>query len=184
MQDYRIREIREVISRVLNGEVENRVREDLGGEYSDLAKDVNHLLDLLGEKSTKPSWQLSDEAQKVLDALPMEVVIFDPDLKYQYVNPIAVKDPEIRSWIIGKDDYEYCAYRNKDSRIAEARQSLLKKAIHNRKLTPLHQKMTDPNGQSRHYLRTVHPVFDEVGSLRHLIGCSYEVTDLKEKESE
>ena len=182
MQDDGIREIRGVISGILNGEVDLRANEALQGDLGALAKDLNRLLDRFVSNPEKPSWRLPPEASRVLDALPMEVVIFDPDLKYQYVNPIAVKNPEVRAWMIGKDDFEYCDFRNKDRRIATERQKLLRNAIHSKTTTPLHQKMVDPNGNTHYYLRTVHPVFDEGGELLHLIGCSYNITDLKEHE--
>lgn len=185
MEDNKIQEIRKVISRILNGENNLQINEDLGGEYGALAKDLNVLINRLKPSDPlAPSWKLPERASRVLDALPMEVVIFDPNLKYQYVNPIAVKDSVIREWIIGKDDFEYCAFRNKDTRIAEERQKMLRSTIETGKHTPLYQRMVDAQGLPRHYLRTVHPVYNENNQLLHLIGCSYEITDLKETEHE
>ncbi len=184
MEESNIQELREAISRVLNGEKGVRVNEGLGGEYGALAKDLNALLDKFASPSSKPSWHLPENAVRVLDALPMEVVIFDPDLKYQYVNPVAVKDDATRRWMIGKDDFEYCSYRNKDIRIAQERQQLLKDVIRTRIQTPLYQQMKDAEGASKYYLRTVHPVYNAQNELLRLIGCSYEITDLKETEHE
>lgn len=184
MEENKIQEIHKVISRVLNGETNIKINEDLGGEYGALAKDLNTLIDRLETPAKSPSWFLPERAARVLDALPMEVVIFDPDFKYQYINPIAVKDAETRKWMIGKDDFEYCTYRNKDIRIAHERQQLLKDVIRTRVQIPLYQKMVDAKGTPRHYLRTVHPVYNSQNELLHLIGCSYEITDLKETEHE
>lgn len=184
MSDDRIKEIRGVISRVLNGESELRVSEHYTGELGELAKEVNLLLDKKSTQQQLNFIELPEEAKRVIDVLPMEVVIFDPDFRYRYVNPNAVKNPEIRKWIIGKNDFEYCEYRNQPLEIAHARQKLLQEAVTTGKIIPLDQSMVDKHGITRHYLRTVHPVFDYNGDLQHLIGCSYDVTSIKEKERE
>ena len=39
------------------------------------------------------------------------------------VNPGAISKAEYRKYIIGKDDYEYAAYRNRDISVAHARRA-------------------------------------------------------------
>ena len=40
----------------------------------------------------------------VLNQIPSELVVVDTDMHYLFVNKAAVKDDEIREWMIGKTD--------------------------------------------------------------------------------
>ena len=51
--------------------------------------------------------------ENVLNSIPSDLVVFDKNHRYKFVNPIAIQDPKIRSWLIDKDDFEYVEYRNK-----------------------------------------------------------------------
>lgn len=65
--------------------------------------------------------------ENVLNSIPSDLVVFDKDHRYKFINPIAVKDPDIRSWLIDKDDFEYVEYRNKPMEIAENRRKYSRK---------------------------------------------------------
>ena len=47
----------------------------------------------------------------LLDQLNADIAIYDREQKYIYVNHHAVRDPELRKWLIGKTDVDYCKYR-------------------------------------------------------------------------
>lgn len=43
----------------------------------------------------------------IIDKLPIDVAICDPERRYLYVNPSAIKNSELRASILGKTDFEY-----------------------------------------------------------------------------
>lgn len=65
--------------------------------------------------------------KQVLDKLPADIALFDDQLNYKFVNKSAVKNDNVRQWLIGRSDYDYCRMRNISEKIAEERTSHLKK---------------------------------------------------------
>ena len=59
--------------------------------------------------------------KKILNRLPTEVAVFDQNHKYLYVNPAAIQNDELRNYIIGKDDFEYAKYTERDPLFANER---------------------------------------------------------------
>jgi hypothetical protein len=51
-----------------------------------------------------------------------------PNHKYLYINPVAIKNKELREYIIGKDDFEY-AYTLIEQMILPLRRTKFNKAI-------------------------------------------------------
>ena len=116
--------------------------------------------------------------QHVLDALPFAVVVFDAAHRYRYLNPSAIKNPDIRGWIIGKDDFEYCRYRGFDVARADARRRSFVQAVAQRGVTHFEETLLTPEGKTLHYWRHFFPVFDG-DELRMVIGYSIDITELK-----
>ena len=63
--------------------------------------------------------QLKNEIQEqkefyefILDNLPADIAVFDTNHKYVYINPKGIKDKKIRSFMIGKDDFDYYQMKN------------------------------------------------------------------------
>jgi hypothetical protein len=54
-----------------------------------------------------------------------------------YINPVAIKNKELREYIIGKDDFEYAAHTNRTDDFAIERRTKFNKAIQSR---PYHGK--------------------------------------------
>jgi hypothetical protein len=61
--------------------------------------------------------------------LPTDFAVFDPNHKYLYINPVAIKNKELREYIIGKDDFEYAAHTNRTDDFAIERRTKFNKAI-------------------------------------------------------
>jgi len=57
----------------------------------------------------------------VFDQLPSELVVVDPEIRYLFVNKAAVKDDEIREWMIGKTDTEFWERKNRNSELSVKR---------------------------------------------------------------
>lgn len=50
--------------------------------------------------------------EQLISHLPTDMVVLDTDLRYIFISPVSVKDEQLRNWIIGKTDLDFCAHRN------------------------------------------------------------------------
>ena len=57
--------------------------------------------------------------KEVFDQSPADLVVFSSEHKYLYINPKAIGNPEVRNWLIGKDDFQYVSHRNLPIEIAQ-----------------------------------------------------------------
>jgi PAS domain S-box-containing protein len=120
--------------------------------------------------------------ENIFNNLPADVVVFDKEHKYLFVNKNGISDPEIRKWIIGKDDFEYCEYRNKPIELAIKRKEIFDTVSNNQKSLSMEEKFVTVNHETKHHLRFMHPVIDDKNSIEYIIGYGIEITELKQKE--
>jgi PAS domain S-box-containing protein len=122
-----------------------------------------------------------DFYKNILDNLPADIAVFDPDFRYSYLNKNAIKDDSIRSWTIGKTDIEYCKFRNIPIEVAQNRQERLLR-IRNYKEEFSFDETIDRNDQVSHHLRIMKPVTNHKEELSYIIGYGINITPLKEAE--
>ena len=122
--------------------------------------------------------------ETVLDNIPADIAVFSPDHRYRFVNPVGVKDPELRKWLIGKTDADYCVLRNKSMSIAEGRRALFNKVVTNRKEYTWEEKIINRDNEEEYHLRKISPVFDKSGNLELLIGYGMDITEQKTIEKQ
>ena len=67
--------------------------------------------------------------ETILNSLPQDLVVFDPDHNYLFLNNKAVKDPELRQWLINKNDFDYCKRKNISDKLAHDRHALFMTAV-------------------------------------------------------
>ncbi|OUJ72827.1 PAS domain-containing protein [Hymenobacter crusticola] len=114
--------------------------------------------------------------ETILNQSPSAVAVYDAEGRYRFVNPSSIQDPEIRTWIIGKTDLEYCAYRQLPAAMAELRNARREQAVREQREVSWEETLKSPAGP-RHWLRMVYPVFHADGSLNIVIGSSVELTE-------
>jgi PAS domain S-box-containing protein len=117
--------------------------------------------------------------ENILNKLPTDIAVFDGEHRYLFVNPGAISNEEYRKYIIGKDDYEYVAYRNRDISVAHARREKFLEAKNTRKEVRWEDSLRDPQGNMITHLRRMFPVFDDHGELTLVIGYGLDITDRK-----
>jgi len=120
--------------------------------------------------------------ESILNSMPTDIAVFDASHKYLFVNPIGIKDDELRKWIIGKTDEEYCAYRNKNIEIAKERRSIFNKVIESKKQLSWEETLNLPNGKQEFHLRNLFPVLDEQNEVKLVIGFGLNITERKQIE--
>ena len=122
--------------------------------------------------------------ESILNSIPTDIAVFDKDHKYLFVNPGAISDPELRKYIIGKDDFEYSAFRNRDMKGAEKRRKMFLDALNSKSPVQVEDSLIAPDGRIVTHLRKMFPVYDEANELSMVIGFGIDITDRKYFENE
>lgn len=124
--------------------------------------------------------------ENILNKIPTDIAVFDANHRYVFVNPGAIKNDELRQYIIGKDDFEYAAYRNRDDTVAKLRRAQFQEAKSTGKEIRWQDSIRNAEGEVLTTLRRLFPVYDEKGALSLLIGFGIDITDrilMEEKQS-
>lgn len=123
---------------------------------------------------------------EILNSVPADIVIFSLDHKYQFINKNAVRNDEIRHWLIGKSDYDYCIRKNIDFLIADQRKEMFNKATSEKKPVSIIDEYLKPDKSVGYTLRIMYPKMDENGQLKYLIGYGNDITEqvLNERKAE
>jgi PAS domain S-box-containing protein len=117
--------------------------------------------------------------ENILNKLPTDIAVFDAEHKYLFVNPGAISKQEYREFIVGKDDYEYAEYRNRDISVAHSRRAKFLEVKNTGKEIRWEDSLPDPQGNIITHLRRMYPVYDEKGHLSLVIGFGIDITDRK-----
>ena len=185
-----------VASQQVSKEIDRRVRPDGSEEYKlrflypfldndgqidflvgfgiDITEQVNNEKKIIEQR---------EYYQNILDAIPADIAILSPDHKYEFVNTSAVRDPEMREWIIGKDDFDYCSRKNLDKKIAAHRRAMFNKMLTTNKASSFIDEIKRDDGTSLFKLRFFHPYADENGILKFIVGYGVDITEeIKNKQ--
>jgi PAS domain S-box-containing protein len=117
--------------------------------------------------------------ENILNKLPTDIAVFDSEHRYLFVNPGAISKEEYRKYIVGKDDYDYAAYRNRDVSVAHSRRAKFLEAKETGKEIRWEDSLTDPQGNVITHMRRMFPVYDDKGQLSQVIGFGIDITDRK-----
>ncbi|MFM7766465.1 MAG: PAS domain S-box protein, partial [Bacteroidota bacterium] len=119
--------------------------------------------------------------ETILDNLPADIGIFSKDHRYLYVNPAGIRDKNLRQWMIGKTDYDYCDFRKVDTRLADERRKLFQAVLASGKESEIESYHIKKDGTTQHILRKFYPVYEN-GEFKLMIGYGVDVTQLKESQ--
>jgi PAS domain S-box-containing protein len=117
--------------------------------------------------------------EDILNNLPADIAVFSPDHRYLFLNPVAVKDEELRKWLIGKTDIDYCILRGKDMSIAEKRRNIFKTIVESKKEIEWEETIINRENQTEFHLRKMSPIYNEQGKLKLLIGYGVNISEIK-----
>lgn len=152
-------------------------------EISGVKYNIVYISDITDRKTVLTELvKQNDFYENILNKLPTDIAVFDANHKYLFVNPGAISNPEYRKYIIGKDDYEYVAYRNRDISVAHSRRDKFLQVKNTGKEIRWEEGLKNPNGETITSLRRLFPVFDDDGELTLVIGFGIDITDRKVME--
>jgi PAS domain S-box-containing protein len=153
-------------------------------------KDITAFVEEVNQKEIELS-RLKDEitAQKdfyeyILNNIPADIGVFDKNHKYVFVNPNGIKNPEIREFMIGKDDFDYCKFRGIPDDLAHARRKVFNSILESKKIISWEDEIITKEGERVVVLREMGPLFDEDGNVKYVVGYGIHITDRKLAEEE
>ncbi len=120
--------------------------------------------------------------EDILNSLPIDIAVFDTDHRYLFVNPGAITNPVLRNYIIGKDDFEYSAYRGRSMEIAEQRRAMFLDIKKTGKTIKWEDTQQSATGDAITHLRRFYPVYSTTGNLSMVIGFGIDITERKKLE--
>lgn len=142
------------------------------------------------------SWDITDKVQvhekveatklfyeSVLNNIPVDIAVFNDKHEYLYINPNAAKNEEVRKFLIGKDDFDYCEFYGKDPDIAVKRRTIFNEVKKLGKPAEYIDDNKNALGHVFHSLRRFFPVFGADQQLQYVIGFGIDITENIEKSN-
>lgn len=133
-------------------------------------------------KTEENNIKIKEFYEAILNNIPVDIAVFNKEHKYLFVNPIAVQNKNIRDFLIGKDDFEYCRHFNKDLSIAKKRRSLFLDVLNKNISIEFVDESTSAEGKTRYRLRRFSPVYKNNNELLFMIGFGLDITEKIEQE--
>lgn len=124
----------------------------------------------------------NDFYKQLLFNIPADIAIFDTAHKYLYVNKLALSASDSRSWILGKDDFDYCTKFNKPMELAINRRSYFTEALAEGVQVEFEEVNKNKEGQAVFNLRKFFPVRDQHGHHDFVIGYGINITNIRHRE--
>ena len=134
------------------------------------------------KKAEEKLWSQKEFYENILNNIPADIAVFSPRHEYLFVNPRGIKDPEIRQWLIGKRDEDYCILRNKPLQMAAERRALFMNVISSKRQKEWEEKILSPEGKETYLLRIFYPVLSPGGDITLVIGYGIDITERKKIE--
>lgn len=119
----------------------------------------------------------------VFNQLPSEIVVVTPELRYLLVNKAAVKDDEIRTWMIGKTDAEFWERKNRNSDLSVKRREGCQEVLRTKGDLQFEESFHVGTPQEKHYVRLHRPSLVE-NEQPYIIIYGQEITELKKSEEQ
>lgn len=119
--------------------------------------------------------------EQVLDGLPAQVAVFDRECRFLYVNAGSIADPEVRRWVIGRTNEDYCRHRGVPVAIGEERSREIRHVFETGEVRYFEESF-ERNGVVRTIGRFVAPVRDADEQVLQVVGFGHDLTDLKRTE--
>jgi len=120
--------------------------------------------------------------EDVLNKIPSDLVVLNPDREYLFANIIAIKDPYIREWIIGKKDEDYFRLRQHPVELLHKRTQIIDEVLKTGELRTWEEEFVLEDGRSKYHLRYMYPVLDDESKVKLLIGYGMDITEQKRIE--
>ena len=117
--------------------------------------------------------------RQLVEDLPIEVVVMAPQGQYLYANSAAIPDKDLRDFLIGETDVEYCQEMGYHPEVALRRRSHRRRAVSTKATVTYEEVIPDKDGEIRSVTRVLNPVIDRRGDVSAVIVYGVDMTELK-----
>lgn len=122
--------------------------------------------------------------EKLLNNIPADIAIFNNRHQYVFINKIAIANQETREWLIGKDDFDYCAAKNKSTELAVRRREVFSETVRTGDVVEFEEENRSVEGKKVHNLRRFYPLKEDDGGVQYVIGYGINITRIRERENQ
>ncbi len=92
-------------------------------EYVSIRYDITPI-----KKAEEETNRLKSFYENILNNIPVDIAVFDKNHKYVFLNKEAIGDDSLRTWMIGKDDFDYAALKGLPESFAQKRRDIFNQA--------------------------------------------------------
>jgi signal transduction histidine kinase len=121
--------------------------------------------------------------ENLFDNIPVDIGIFDSELRFKFLNKNAVKDDETRKWLIGRTLKDYYEFRNLDMSLADERETILRGALDKGETVRYQDVYDELSDSEKVVLRELFPYRDHNGN-NYLLAYGVDITELKKGRDE
>lgn len=118
--------------------------------------------------------------ENILHNIPVDIAVFNEKHQYTFLNKEAIKNNELREWLIGKDDFDYAKLKGLPASFAQARRDKFNEVLASDDDIVWVDKQLAPTGEVRFKERRFHTYADR----KTMIGYAVDITSLKTNELE
>lgn len=153
--------------------------------YNLYGADITHFVDEVAQKERElialnaKVDQQREFYEYILNNIPSDIAVFDDQHKYMFVNPQGISDPEIRAFMIGKDDYDYCAYKGVASTGADFRRFKFNEVMASNQEIEWEDNLIDSKGNRKTVMRRMRPIFNPLTNQKNVVGYGIDITQRK-----
>jgi PAS domain S-box-containing protein len=119
--------------------------------------------------------------ETILNNLPSDLAVFNEKHEYLFVNPAAIASANVRKWIIGKTDFDYCEMKKTSTGLAVSRREIFEKALDTGKEITLESEHLLANGETQYVMRKYSPCYEN-GKLKLMIGYGVDISENKRSQ--
>lgn len=117
--------------------------------------------------------------ENILNNLPTDIVVFDKNTKYLFVNKSAIKDDFVRNYMMGKDESEYARFRKLDPKFHANRMKRFKETVDKKQQVEWEDSYIKKDGSREVKIRRLFPLLNDGGEVEFVISYGIEITDRK-----
>jgi two-component sensor histidine kinase/PAS domain-containing protein len=146
-------------------------------QISGIFKESTHLVHISNRAEDQKKFY-----EAILNNIPVDIAIFNDEHKYLYLNPIAVRNQEVRDFLLGRDDFDYCNFKKLDTGKAMMRRDIFNRAKATKQPSEFEDYSVNADGTPKHVRRSFFPVINSEGNFAFMIGYGVDITKMKIQE--
>ena len=143
--------------------------QDNNYEYISIRHDITQEYE-----AEKKLMQQKNFYEYILHNIPVDIAVFDKNHKYTFLNKEAIKENTLREWMVGKDDFEYAAFKGLPASFAQQRRDAFNQVRDSGVDLVWLDRQIAKTGEVKYKQRRMHAFSDK----QTVVGYAVDITDL------